>query len=135
MTLELIRTTVVGENGHLLVTDGELDWTVIVSREASQVISHHHDVSEGQLRKHSGVILAIAEERLADGDVLGGRIWVMEKDVLGWLASRRVRKIAEMRNSFPQPKPEPRFVISAPALSSAAIRSSRVRARHPTLPR
>ena len=134
MTLELIRATVVGENGHILVTDGELDWTVIVSREAAEVMSRLHDVSEGDLRKHSAALLAIAEERLADGDVSGGRIWVMEKYVLGWLASRRVQKVGEMPNAFSQSNPGARAVISAPALSSAAIRSSRARACHPTHP-
>jgi hypothetical protein len=134
MTLNFVQASIVGENGHIRATDGELDWTVIVTREAVDAVSNHHGVSIEDLLGHSPAFLAVAEERLSDGDVAGDRIWVMEKDVRGWMESKRFRQIVGFP-TVPGIRQRPPALTSAHALSLAAIRLSRARARLPIPPR
>ena len=62
MTLELShQPIVVGENGHLLATDGELSWVVVVTREALEVVTYQFDATVESLAKHAGMYLAISE--------------------------------------------------------------------------
>ncbi|WFS25087.1 hypothetical protein [Rhizobium rhododendri] len=65
MTLELShQPIVVGENGHLLATDGELFWVVVVTREALEAVTHQFDATVENLTSHAGLYLAIAEQHL-----------------------------------------------------------------------
>lgn len=97
MNLELRHPPmIVGGNGHLLATDGELSWVVVVAREALEAISYQHDATVQQLEKHVGIFLDIAESHLARRDVSRNRIWVQEEDVESWLTSEPLRQ-ASMR--------------------------------------
>lgn len=96
MTLQLNHVPlIVGENGHLLATDGELSRVVVLTPEALQLIGSQAMTVEG-LSRHSGVFLAIAEQHLARMDTTHDRIWVQEEDVDFWLTSEPVRR-ASMR--------------------------------------
>ncbi|MBO9135238.1 hypothetical protein J5289_20760 [Rhizobium sp. B230/85] len=93
MTLELShQPIVVGENGHLLATDGELFWVVVVTREALEAVTHQFDATVENLTSHAGLYLAIAEQHLARKDFSHNRIWVQEEDVDLWLVSEPIRQ-------------------------------------------
>jgi hypothetical protein len=97
VTLQLKhQPVVVGENGHLLATDGELSWIVVITREALAAVTYQYDASVEQLMKHAGIFLAIAEQHLDRKDFSRDRIWVQEEDVDLWLASEPFRQ-ASMR--------------------------------------
>jgi hypothetical protein len=98
MTLKLLQPVIVGENGHLLTTDGELNWVVVVTREALDVLTHRYDATLDQLVRHSSTFLEIAEQHLARKDISGrNRIWVQEEDVELWLASEHLRRVSRQR--------------------------------------
>lgn len=93
MDLELSHPPIiVGENGNLLATDGELSWVVIVTREALETVSHEYEASVEQLVRYSGIFLAIADQHLVRDDFHRDRIWVFEEDVRTWLASEPLRR-------------------------------------------
>lgn len=139
MTLKLEQALVVGENGHLLTTDGQLNWVVVVTREALDALAHRYDVAVDQLVEHAATLLAIAGHQMAVGDVYPrNRLWVFEEDVLEWLATHPTRKVVAPRigrlaERLPSLRPRP--VISAPGLSLAARLSPRESARPPLPPR
>jgi hypothetical protein len=86
-------------------TDGELNWVVVVMREALDILAHRYDATLQQLVKHSITFLAIAEQHLARKDMSGrNRIWVQEEDVELWLASEpfRMRQRAAMARFAPR---------------------------------
>lgn len=93
MTLELNhKPIVVGANGHLLSTDGELSWVVVVTRAALEAVTYQPEVTSNLLTKHSGIFLAIADQRLSRDVSSRHRIWVNEEDVDIWLASEPLRR-------------------------------------------
>lgn len=96
MTLQLKhQPLIVGENGHLLATDGEVPRVVVVTPEALEIVTSRHYLTVEDLGKHAGIFLAIAEEHLARMDTTHDRIWVQEEDVDLWLASEPVRRASQ----------------------------------------
>lgn len=92
MSLKLIHAPIiVGENGHLLAIGGGLDWIVVVTREALDVVTLQHDATVSLLERHSDMMLEIAELQLAARDFSRDRIWINEEDVELWLASSPLR--------------------------------------------
>jgi len=92
VSIKLIHEPIiVGENGHLLAIGGGLDWIVVVTREALDVVTLQHDATVALLRRHSDMFLEIAELQLAARDFSRDRIWINEEDVELWLASSSVR--------------------------------------------
>ena len=91
MQLALEQAVVVGENGHLLASDGELKWIVVVTREALDALTHSYDVSVELLQKHASTLFQLADDRLTRTEVVHrNRIWLMEEDVEVWLASQAI---------------------------------------------
>ncbi|PZM10050.1 hypothetical protein [Rhizobium tubonense] len=83
---------IVGENGHIPMSDGDTDWTVVVTREALESIASPPDASLDRLMDYADVYARIAGNKLEFGrDRDRNRIWVMEEDVAVWLASEAFR--------------------------------------------
>ena len=93
MLLNLRKTaTMVGENGHIPMSDGDTDWTVVVTREALESIASPPEASLDRLNDYADVFARIASNKLEFGrDRDRNRIWVMEEDVAIWLASEGFR--------------------------------------------
>ena len=84
--------TMVGENGHIPVSDGSTDWTVVVTREALEAIASPPEASLDRLNDYADVFVRIASNKLEFGrDRDRNRMWVMEEDVAIWLASETFR--------------------------------------------
>jgi hypothetical protein len=95
---------IVGENGHIPMSDGDTDWTVVVTREALEIIAAPPDGSLDRLTDYADVFARIASNKLEFGrDRDRNRIWVMEEDVAIWLASETFRTNAWKRRHQASP--------------------------------
>src|ERR1700709_81960 len=89
---------IVGENGHIPMSDGDMDWTVVVTRESLEAIASPPDASLERLTDYADVYARIASNKLEFGrDRDRNRIWIMEEDVAVWLASETFRANAWKR--------------------------------------
>ena len=100
MSLKLCQPpTIVGENGHIPMTDGASHWIVIVTQEALESIASPPDASLGRLMRFAHVYAQIANNKLTVGrDSDRNRLWVMEEDVAVWLASEQLRLNSRRRD-------------------------------------
>lgn len=92
--------TMVGENGHIPMSDGDTDWTVVVTREALESIASPPEASLDRLNDYADVFARIASNKLEFGRNRDrNRIWVMEEDVAIWLASETFRAASWKRRN------------------------------------
>jgi hypothetical protein len=99
-----LSPVIVGENGHIPMSDGDMDWTVVVTREALEAIASPPDASLDRLMDYADVYARIAGNKLEFGqDRDRNRIWVMEEDVAVWLASETYRTNAWKRRHQASP--------------------------------
>jgi hypothetical protein len=105
MELNIKRPPViVGENGHIPMSDGGTDWTVVVTREALEAIASPPEATLDRLTDYADVYAWIASNKLEFGrDRDRNRIWVMEDDVAVWLASETFRTNAWKRRHQASP--------------------------------
>jgi hypothetical protein len=84
--------TIVGENGHIPMSEGDTDWTVIVTREALEASASPPVADLDRLTQYLDVYTEIAGNKHAAGkDSDHRRIWVMEEDVAVWVAFETFR--------------------------------------------
>lgn len=85
---------ILGENGHLAVTDGKTFWIVVVTAEAMMATAHPPEASRRRLVRYSLQYRDMAAAAIRRGEGLNGKIWIFEKDVL---ASARPRLLRSTR--------------------------------------
>jgi hypothetical protein len=70
------------ENGQIAVTDGSMEWLVIVTAEAMMATARPPEKSLKRLVRYAPFYRQLAAAAIRRGEEVDGKVWIREVDVL-----------------------------------------------------